>query len=394
MAYGRTRRSNSNGKRANGSVKLGVKDSVSASKKASKAVRNTTGKNRKVKESNSSKGKKSQVAVAVVFWTVLILATLLYITYKLTIKPPVITPIPTPTSTPKVDGRENSEDIENTQDPTNTTEPSSEAPTLSRKEKFYTFLVIGKDKVGKNTDVLMVGSYDAKNLQANIVSIPRDTIVNVSRKVKKINAAYAYGGIENLKEEVSLLIGFKPDFYILVELDGFVTLVDAIGGVEFNIPIDMNYDDPNQGLSIHHKKGLKQLDGQAALEVVRFRQNNDGTGYPRQDLDRIQTSQNLIAAVVKKMVNLKTLLKITELVDIAKENLDTDLKAGEMLWLAKEALKIEVETGLHFYTYSDKTFMYKGLSYVYAEEDEALELINSTINPYTTDITNLDLIQP
>ena len=66
-------------------------------------------------------------------------------------------------------------------------------PAIVRKDNFYTFLVIGKDKVGKNTDVLMVGSYDAKNVQANIVNIPRDTMVNVSRKVKKINAAYAYG---------------------------------------------------------------------------------------------------------------------------------------------------------------------------------------------------------
>ena len=80
--------------------------------------------------------------------------------------------------------------------------------------------------------------------------------------------------------------------------------------------------------------------------------------------------------------------------DIAKENLDTDLKAGEMLWLAKEALKVDVGSGLHFYTYSEETCMYKGLSYVYATEDEALKLINSTINPYTTDITNLDLIKP
>ena len=318
----------------------------------------------------------------------------MYLAYKLTVKPPIITPVPTPTTSHNIDDPQKPEDDNTTQNPQNSIPPEDDTPAIVRKDNFYTFLVIGKDKVGKNTDVLMVGSYDAKNVQANIVNIPRDTMVNVSRKVKKINAAYAYGGIENLKEEISLLIGFKPDFYILVELDGFVTLIDAIDGVDFYVPIDMDYDDPGQDLSIHHKKGLKHLDGQAALEVVRFRHNNDGSGYPRQDLDRIQTTQNLMTAVAKKMINLKTLLKINELVDIAKENLDTDLKAGEMLWLAKEALKVDVGSGLPFYTYSEETCMYKGLSYVYATEDEALKLINSTINPYTTDITNLDLIKP
>jgi len=127
---------------------------------------------------------------------------------------------------------------------------------------------------------------------------------------------------------------------------------------------------------------------------VRFRHNNDGTGYPREDLDRIQTTQKLLTAIAKKMINVKTLLKLDELVDIAVDNLKTDLDAGEILWLAKEALGVDTENGLHFHTYAEHSCMYKGLSYVYAEEDEALALINSSINPYTTDITDLDLIKP
>jgi anionic cell wall polymer biosynthesis LytR-Cps2A-Psr (LCP) family protein len=180
----------------------------------------------------------------------------------------------------------------------------------------------------------------------------------------------------------------------MVDLKGFVALVDFIDGVDFDVPVNMNYDDPTQDLSIHFEKGMQHLEGQEALEVVRFRHNNDGTGYLRQDLDRIQTTQKLIKTVAKKMITPKTLFKLNDLVEIAEENVDTDLKFGELLWIAQEALGVDTEEGIHFYTLSEKSSMYQGLSYVFVDENEALELINSTINPYTTDITDLDVIDP
>lgn len=394
MQTNKSGKSTINGKRAEGSVLIGKR----------KPGRKSSGKGREKSGSGISNGnhaakkpgaRKKHLGFIVVLCIIFILAAVIYITYKQTVKPPEIKPpetTPTPTA-PKGDekpGKDNS-----TPAPENTDAPDDvEEPKLERKEGFYTFLIVGIDKVGSNTDVLMVASFDSVNKEAHVINIPRDTIVNVERKVKKINAAYAKGGIENLKEEISTLIGFKPDFYMMIGLDGFVNLVDAIGGVDFNVPIDMDYDDPSQDLSIHFKKGLQFLDGKSALEVVRFRHNNDGSGYPREDLDRIKTTQKLLTTVAKKMVNLKTLLKINELVDIAVKNLKTDLTAGEMLWLAKEALGVDTENGLHFYTYAEQSCMYNGLSYVYAEEEKALALINSSINPYTTDITDLDLIKP
>lgn len=381
-----------NGRRADGSVRIGNRKISDKTPKKGRATSKTTPNGNKVPKKARNKGRR--VAFVIVFWAIIILTAFIYVSYKLTVKPPEITPdeyLPTPSAHI---GDDESENNNSTPKPDNTTKPDNSKPRLERKKDFYTFLIIGTDKVGANTDVLMVASFDAANKQAHVINIPRDTIVNVSRKVKKINAAYANGGIDNLKEEISTLIGFKPDFYMLVDLKGFVNLVDAVGGVEFYVPIDMDYDDPSQNLSIHYKKGLQPLDGKSALEVVRFRHNNDGSGYPREDLDRIQTTQKLLAAIAKKMVNLKTLLKINELVDIAVDNLTTDLQTGEMLWFAKEALGIDTETGLHFYTFAEQSCMYKGLSYVYAEEEEALALINSSINPYTTDITDLDLIKP
>lgn len=332
------------------------------------------------------KGRKGPV----VFWTMLILAVLLYIGYRATIKPPKIG------EDPQIDNtQQENNDTQNND--TEGDEPAvvvPEDPSLDRKDGFYTFLIVGTDKAGANTDVLMVASFDTVNKEANIVNIPRDTLVNVSRKVKKINAAYSVGGMDNLLEEVSTLIGFEPDCYLMVDLEGFVALVDFIDGVDFDVPVNMSYDDPTQDLHIHYEKGLQHLEGQEALEVVRFRHNNDGTGYLRQDLDRIQTTQHLLSTVAKKMLTPATLLKINSLVEIAEENVETDLQFGEMLWIAKEALGVNAEAGIQFHTLSEQSTMYQGLSYVYVEEESALELINSTINPYTADITDLDVIQP
>ena len=136
-----------------------------------------------------------------------------------------------------------------------------EGPRLSgdRKEEFYTFLLVGRDTGGGgNTDTLMVMAYDIPNQTLNVMSIPRDTMVNVPWDIKRINSVYNYApyydkdGIQFLKEEVSYLIGFQPDYTIVVEWEAVGELVDAIGGVEFDVPIDMNYDDPTQNLSLIH----------------------------------------------------------------------------------------------------------------------------------------------
>ena len=160
-----------------------------------------------------------------------------------------------------------------------------------RKSDCYLILVSGIDDGNGGSDTNILVSLDAKGDTIHCVSIPRDTLVNVKRKVKKINAAYNLGGTEQLAAEISDTLGVPVDFTVQVNLKGFVELVDAIGGVDFEIPINMNYDDPVQGLSIHFKKGLRHLDGADAIKVVRFRHNNDGSGYGTEDIGRIGTSR-------------------------------------------------------------------------------------------------------
>ena len=140
------------------------------------------------------------------------------------------------------------------------------------------------------------------------VSIPRDSKAIIGGKAHKINYAYNKGGTKLLADTISEQLGIPVDYTVCVNLQGFTALVDAIGGVDFEVPINMDYDDPIQGLSIHFKKGMQHLSGADALRVVRFRHNNDGTGYGSEDLGRMQTQQKFLKAVAKKMLSFENLI--------------------------------------------------------------------------------------
>ena len=138
---------------------------------------------------------------------------------------------------------------------------------LKRKEGVYNFLLLGSDKGGGNADTIIVASYDTKSQKVGVLSVPRDTMVDRDwSRNGKINAALGHGGPELLAEEITKTLGVPIDYYFHINLQGFVALVDELGGVDVDIPVDMNYDDPYQNLHIHFKKGPQHLDGQAAME--------------------------------------------------------------------------------------------------------------------------------
>lgn len=207
-----------------------------------------------------------------------------------------------------------------------------------RKEEFYTFIIIGMDK-NTNTDTIMVASYDGINNEANVISIPRDSKVNVNRKVKKINAAYGagtqkgrgeQGGINQLKKEIKTIIGFVPDFYICIDVDAFVKIVDAVSGIEVDVPIDMKYDDPLQNLHIDLHKGSQVLNGENALTFARYRKGNNGKSIS--DYQRIENQQLVIKAMVDRLLNPLILTKIPDFIKIFNENISSDIKPQDMLW--------------------------------------------------------------
>ncbi|MBQ9647183.1 MAG: LCP family protein [Oscillospiraceae bacterium] len=246
-----------------------------------------------------------------------------------------------------------------------------------RRDDCWTFLLVGMDRGGGNTDSLMLVTYDVANQSVSVGSIARDTRVDVDRKLKKINAAYALSGkkMDGLIEEVSKTFGVPVDYYFRVNVNGFVRLVNAVDGIDFNIPCYMDYDDPEQDLSIHYSKGTRHLNGQQALEVCRFRQNNDGSGYG--DEGRQQTQRGVLTAVVKKALSHPE--KLSDYVSIAEENLDTNLSVSNLAWFAAKALSFDTEN-LHLMSMPCEWIN----PYMYLDPDETLAMVNEYFNPYTT----------
>lgn len=268
--------------------------------------------------------------------------------------------------------------------------PDEEAEALrshyERKESFYTILVSGVDDGNGGSDTNILLAVDAADGYVYGVSIPRDTKAVVEGKNHKINYAYNAGGMELLADVVSDQLGIPVDYTVLVDLRGFEALVNAIGGVDFYVPVNMDYDDPIQGLSIHIPKGTQHLNGADALKVVRFRHNNDGSGYGSEDIGRMQTQQDFLKAVAKKTLTLSNLDKIDDLVKIFNTYVETDLSLGNLAWLGKEAISI----GADNIDFSTLPNTWKS-PYIYLDPDETLALVNEYLNPYVEDRVPEDL---
>lgn len=184
------------------------------------------------------------------------------------------------------------------------------------------------------TDTIMVASYNPNTQKATLLSIPRDTYTgkNPSRATayEKINALYSrkHRPDETL-EAVNEITGLDIEYYVVVKTEALIKLVDAIGGVTFNVPIDMNYDDTSQDLHIHLKAGEQKLNGEQAEGLVRFRHNNNGTSYPEEygdnDTGRMRTQREFILQVVKQTAKPGNIFKIGEILDVAKEYVITNI---------------------------------------------------------------------
>ena len=250
-----------------------------------------------------------------------------------------------------------------------------------RKPQFWTILVSGADDGNGGSDTNILVALDAENGYVYGVSIPRDTKASINGKNHKINYAYNSGGMELLADTVSDQLGIPVDYTVLVNLKAFAALVDAIGGVDFYIPMDMHYEDPYQNLSIHFSKGMRHLNGAEALKVVRFRE-----GYASQDIGRMQTQQDFLKAVAKQMLTPATLTKLDSLCKIFIQYVKTDLNAGNLVWLGTQV----VGMGSDAISFSTLPGEWKS-PYIYLDQEEVLALVNEYLNPYVEDRLPEDL---
>ena len=273
------------------------------------------------------------------------------------------------------------------------TPSQSNTTQLERRPNFYTFLLIGLDE-GINADTIMVAAFDAATQQAYLLSIPRDTRVDVQRNLRKIVVAYPAGwihggghsgGINQLKREVQTLIGFRPDFYVSVNFDAFINLVDAVNGVEVYVPFHMLYTDPYDDLHIDIPAGLQILDGENALHFARYRLGNDRR-YSITDYRRMEHQQQILTSLLSDLMSPRSILLIPHLINSYHTNVRSSLSLGEKLWFGEQFAR---SSGITLETHTLPTTGTSGPPnwYEFPDKNRILELINRTINPFTTDIT-------
>jgi len=221
-------------------------------------------------------------------------------------------------------------------------------------------LVLGMDigdaeqaemQVGRRTDTMMVFNYNPTTKKAQLISIPRDTYIEIDEtrndyggKYWKINVAYAIGGDEEVTSQIEEILDIEINYLVKIDYDAFRNIIDAIGGVEMYIEQDMYYDDDGQDLHIHFNAGETVfLDGKKAEEFFRWRKNNDGTGFVNGDLDRIENQQKFIKKVIEKCISPSIVVKIPKILNTVKDSIDTNMNANQMLKYATQLAKLSKE---------------------------------------------------
>ena len=200
----------------------------------------------------------------------------------------------------------------------------------------YTFAVFGVDVQDGYADAVMICKFDMARQRLDVASLPPDTLVNAAKDPRQLNALYADGGTEAMLAAVSEITGYTMDFYVTAEIDGFAALVDALGGVEFDIPMDMDYEDPSQGLEIHLTAGRQLLDGDAAQKLMRFR-----SGYAGWNPDRIEMQHAFLRTAVSQTIAARDSLSLSKLARVFLSHCTTDLTYGNVIWFAQQFLHME-----------------------------------------------------
>ena len=212
-------------------------------------------------------------------------------------------------------------------------------------------LGVSKDLDSTLTDTIIVCSYNPKTQTAYMLSIPRDTFVgknqNTAKGTDKINSLYSKSP-EKLLEKVSDITGMDVEYYAVVDNNALIEIVDIIGGVNFNVPIDMDYDDPTQDLHIHLSQGMQKIDGKKAEQLLRFRHNNDGTSYPVEygdnDYGRMRTQREFISETLKQTLVIKNIFKSKEILDTVFNNIETNMEIKELLPYIPDAVEFDINS--------------------------------------------------
>ncbi len=231
-------------------------------------------------------------------------------------------------------------------------------------------LVVGVDKDGTRADTIMLISATPKNKTINLLSVPRDTRIKYNDKRHgKINACLGKeDGEQLLIDNVKELTGLPIHSFCKVSFEGVENIIDILGGVSYDVPMDMDYDDPAQDLHIHLKAGMQTLNGKESIGLLRFR-----SGYPSADLGRIATQQDFIKEAAKQKLNIKYIFKIVPIMNEISESLETDMSPVEIIklaWKFRNGDKVAFES----YMLPGQAKTIGGVSYYVADSDAAQQI--------------------
>lgn len=255
-----------------------------------------------------------------------------------------------------------------------------------QKEKSYVnVLLMGLDKSESLSDVMMVAQLNLVTNGVNVLQIPRDTYIDNNRGDKKINSAYSAGGPENSIKELQTIIDLDIDGYVSVTTSGFRDVIDAVGGIYYDVPQDMNYEDPYQDLYIHLEEGYQLLDGDKAEQYVRYR-----AGYVNGDIGRVEAQSDFIKEAIRQIVERNVSNKeadTSKLITSLSTMVDTDFTLSEMLKYAPYILNINMDN-VNVMMIEGYPEYRNNISYFIADEEANERLVREYFTP---DISEADL---
>ena len=243
-------------------------------------------------------------------------------------------------------------------------------------DKRINVLLLGLEH--ERSDTIMVASYDTKTKTADVISIPRDTYVDrdgfVNSANNKINSVYTVKGIEGLEEMILGITGIEIDRYITIDYDGVRAAVDAVGGVEVDVPFHMRYTDPysDPPLDINIPAGNQVIYGENAMEFLRFRKTNYAgySGYTEGDLGRIEAQQGFVKSAIKKALS----FRLPKVVSEVYPYVDTDFSLPEATSLAVGSVGLSADN-INFHVLPGNTQTINGLSFFVLNQKETKGLV-------------------
>ncbi|MDP4093670.1 MAG: LCP family protein [Bacillota bacterium] len=267
------------------------------------------------------------------------------------------------------------------------------SPFVSDKDP-VNILVLGGDKVNHNTDTMMLVNFNPSTGKINILSIPRDSKVNVKgSSLPKINSAYPVGGADLAISTVSNFLNVNIQHYVFIDTSAFRDIIDELGGVEYYVPVDMDRDDPVQNLHIHLKEGQQLLDGAKAEQFMRFREYNTSKVnkyYDGSDIKRIAAQQSFISELIRQKCTIGNIPKLKNVLRIVFNDLETDMKFDDVMRLSQNLGKVSSDNVSMFTLPGKDANLSNGWYYV-IDMNGAQKIIDENFQAkgiYTPDNTN------